>query len=73
MSRGRTYDLAALAGAISVLVGLWWIWPPLALIVGGVGVMLAAMMGARAEARRSEDDRALRRRSEAGGDEAEVP
>lgn len=29
-------DALFLAGAASFLTGLWWMWPPLALIVGGL-------------------------------------
>lgn len=31
-------DALALTGFALVCVGLWWIWPPLALIVGGIAV-----------------------------------
>lgn len=38
-------DLAVLAGAACALVGLWWIFPPAALIVGGVGLVVAGLLG----------------------------
>jgi hypothetical protein len=29
------FDCSGIAGAFAVFVGLWWIWPPLALITFG--------------------------------------
>lgn len=29
-------DLLAGTGIVSILIGLWWIYPPLALIAGGL-------------------------------------
>ncbi len=39
----KKLDALEAIGAASFLVGLWWIWPPLALVIGGllaIGVAL---------------------------------
>lgn len=38
-------DALLLTGAALVVIGVWWIWPPAALIVGGVAL---AALGWRA-------------------------
>lgn len=45
---GGTPSAAEAGGLLLVAGGLWLIWPPLALIVGGVGCVLWAQ-GARSE------------------------
>jgi len=46
------FDLMALAGLVMLGVGLWWIWPPLALVVPGalllaIGLVAAWLRGGR--------------------------
>jgi hypothetical protein len=36
------WDYVALGGCLSIFVGLWWMWPPLALIdAGGLAIFLS--------------------------------
>lgn len=39
-------DTLILTGCVLALAGLWWAWPPLAVIVGGI-LLLAAGLYAR--------------------------
>ena len=39
-------DMFFFMGLGLVFVGLWVVWPPLALVVGGVGLMVVGYMGA---------------------------
>jgi len=46
------FDLLALAGLVMLGVGLWWIWPPLALAIPGalllaIGLVAAWLRGGR--------------------------
>lgn len=41
------FDLLAATGFALMLTGLWWIYPPAALIVGGGGSLTLACWGAR--------------------------
>lgn len=41
------YDFAALSGLILTAVGLYMIYPPLALIVPGVFLVVAGVLGSR--------------------------
>jgi hypothetical protein len=47
LGRPLAWDLVAFTGAASVWGGLWWIYPPLALIVVGAGLVALAVWGAR--------------------------
>ena len=40
------YDLLALAGLVMLGVGLWWIWPPLGLVVPGGLLFVVGMLAA---------------------------
>lgn len=40
------WDALAFAGATLVVGGLWLIWPPLAMILGGSATVAAAFWGA---------------------------
>lgn len=39
-------DLSGLAGLASLSVGLWWVYPPAALIVSGAILLALAVFGA---------------------------
>lgn len=41
------HDLGAALGLCLMSVGLWWIWPPVALVVVGLILLLASVSGAR--------------------------
>ena len=41
------YDILVLAGLVSLAVGLWWIWPPLALVVVGALLLIGGVVGAK--------------------------
>ncbi len=41
------FDLSALVGLGLVVLGLWWIYPPLALIVSGGACLSLAVLGAK--------------------------
>ena len=43
-----------LLGMASIVVGLWWAWPPLAWIGLGVALLAGAMLWARIEKRRND-------------------
>ena len=36
-------DVVFLFGCVATAIGFWWVWPPLGLIVPGVGMVLASM------------------------------
>ena len=40
-------DVLALLGFISLSIGLWWVYPPVALIVGGILLMAVGTLRAR--------------------------
>jgi len=40
-------DLLGAAGYVALCIGLWWIYPPATLIVGGVLLLVAAIVGAQ--------------------------
>lgn len=41
------FDLLGIAGAVLVLAGLWWVSPAAAFIVGGLGLVAVALVGAK--------------------------
>jgi hypothetical protein len=43
------WDVLALVGLALVLGGCWWIYPPVALIVGGVALVAFSLWASRAE------------------------
>lgn len=43
-ARKHTATLIEAAGLGAIVAGLWWIWPPLALIAGGVAGMFGAWL-----------------------------
>ena len=47
-------DGMTLLGMASIVVGLWWAWPPLAWIGLGVALLAGAMLWARIEKRRND-------------------
>lgn len=40
-------DIMEVVGFAAVLAGLWWVSPPMALVVGGVGLVLVAQVQGR--------------------------
>ncbi len=40
------WDVAGLAGAMALAVGLWWLSPAWSLVVMGAGILAAAILGA---------------------------
>lgn len=54
-----TGSLVGLVGLVAVIVGLWWAWPPLALIMGGLVLLAgAAAIERPADRGRTETDSA---------------
>jgi hypothetical protein len=51
--RGIGWDLLALAGLCFLAAGLWWVWPPVALIGVGALCLLLGLYGAKVWARSS--------------------
>ena len=45
--RNALASLTEIAGFACLCVGVWWIFPPAALIVAGIGLILAAQAGSR--------------------------
>jgi hypothetical protein len=41
------WDLTAGAGVLLAAAGLWWIWPPLCLVLMGLALVLFGVWGAR--------------------------
>ena len=41
------FDVLALAGVLLIAVGLWWVYPPLALIISGIWLFAAAVYGSQ--------------------------
>lgn len=48
MSRNKQAIAGEVLGLGAIGVGLWWVYPPLALIVVGIGVILGAQLLSRA-------------------------
>lgn len=46
-------DAAAVLGFVAVVAGCWWIYPPVALIVGGGLLMVSAAFGVLRNATRT--------------------
>jgi hypothetical protein len=47
LSPGRLPEGLFLAGLSIMGIGLWWIWPPLCLVVAGIVFMSLGLWGAR--------------------------
>ena len=45
--RDFCWDLTAACGALMTGLGLWWIYPPAALIAGGIALTAFALWGAK--------------------------
>jgi hypothetical protein len=68
---GLHWDLAAVVGVLLVAAGLWWIYPPAALICLGLGAIGAALLGARTASAHTASKAASRKAQAETTDEAE--
>jgi hypothetical protein len=57
----EVYDLSALAGLLLLSVGLWCIYPPLALIVTGAALLFLGLCGAKSWTNENESKSSRRR------------